>query len=79
MNLTDEPQFGECFKSAIYGNQPDAGVFLAYPLMYCGRSEMFVAKGNSAEYGAALRGNLKATLSQYGFNLLFSISNLSAN
>ena len=46
MYLADKPEFDQYLKSAIYGDQPNAGVFLAHPLMYCARGEVLVLNDN---------------------------------
>jgi len=70
MYFTDETESGEYLKGAIYGYQSDAGMLVAYSLMYCGRSKVLMTVDNRAEYYTPLRGYFVTPLSQYAFNPL---------
>jgi hypothetical protein len=77
MYLTDKTKSGEYLKSTINGYQSDAGVLMAYPLMYFGRGKVLVTFNNLAEYRTPLRGNFVTPLSHHAFNPFLGILHLS--
>jgi len=69
--FTDETESSEYLKSAINGYQSNAGVLMAYPLIYFCWSKVLVTADNRAEYYTPLRGYFVTPLSQYAFNPFF--------
>jgi hypothetical protein len=74
MHFTDKPEFGENVESAINGNQPDAGVFPGYFLMYCRRGKVFAAVNGGIQYGASLRRYFIAATAQHCLDSFFCIN-----
>ena len=58
VHFTDKPEPGQYLQGAVYGNQPDAGVLLTYPVIYRRRSQVLISMHNGTDYAAALRRNL---------------------
>ena len=62
VDLADKAQPGKQVKGAVDGYQPNAGVFLMYPLVYCRRGEMVLGRGDCLYHHPALWGKFVAVL-----------------